>query len=118
MPAGSPSRPDGRAGEPEPLRPHARSRCESSGVARMSRGRILLLPLPLAPLLALPTSAGARSLPLVGMVTAPLEMVVPGVVGRRAAYRTRHHRKTAHVRRHKQVAARSSWHRGAETIGV
>jgi LTXXQ motif family protein len=83
----------------------------------MHCGRILLLLLPLAPLLALPTSAGARSIPIVGMVTAPLEMVVPGLRGRRSAYRTRHYRKAAHVRRHKQVAARSGWHRGAETIG-
>jgi hypothetical protein len=84
----------------------------------MRCGRILLLLLPLAPLVVLPTPVGARSIPIVGMVTAPLQMVVPGLRGQRSAHRPRHHRKAAHVRRHKHVAARSSRHHAAETMGV
>jgi len=85
----------------------------------MRRGRILLLLLfLLAPLIALPTSTGARSIPVPGIVAVPLRMVASGAVGRRAFHRTRHHRNAADVRRHKQVAARSSRHRGAETTGM
>jgi hypothetical protein len=81
----------------------------------MRRGMLLLL---LAPLMALPTSVGAYSLPIPGVVAVPLSMAASGFRGRRAAHRTRHHRKAAHVRRHKYVAERPTRPRRAETTGV
>ncbi|MFL4970103.1 MAG: Spy/CpxP family protein refolding chaperone [Xanthobacteraceae bacterium] len=80
------------------------------------RHRIFLLLL--APLVALPTDVGARSIPVPGIVAVPLQMATRGFVGRRAAHRTRHHRKAAVVRRHNHVAARPARHRAAETTGI
>jgi LTXXQ motif family protein len=81
----------------------------------MRRGMLLLL---LAPLMALPTSVGAYSLPIPGVVAVPLSMAASGFGGRRAAHRTRQHRKAAHVRRHRHVAERPTRPRRAETTGV
>ncbi|MFL5029195.1 MAG: hypothetical protein ACJ8E1_04920, partial [Xanthobacteraceae bacterium] len=50
------------------------------------RHRIFLLLL--APLVALPTDVGARSIPVPGIVAVPLQMATRGFVGRRAAHRT------------------------------
>ncbi len=81
----------------------------------MRRGMLLLL---LAPLVALPTSVGAYSIPIPGVVAVPLNMAASGFGGRRAVHRTRHHRKTAHVRRHGHFVERPARPRRTETTGI
>jgi hypothetical protein len=77
-----------------------------------------MLLLLLAPLVALPTSVGAYNIPITGVVAVPLSMAASGFAGRRAAHRTRHHRKAAHVRRHRHVADRPARPGRAQTTGV
>jgi LTXXQ motif family protein len=90
------------------------ARAATTGEAVMGRGKILLL---LAALLLIPTAADARPRGILGIVTAPLRMVVPGISGRRVVHRARYQRKVAAARHRKAALARSAARRAAATAG-
>jgi LTXXQ motif family protein len=81
----------------------------------MGRGKFLLL---LAALFLIPTAADARPRGILGIVTAPLRMVVPGISGRRVVHRARYQRKVAAARHRKAALARSAARRAAATAGL
>jgi LTXXQ motif family protein len=91
------------------------ARAATTGEAVMGRGKILLL---LAALFLIPTAADARPRGILGIVTAPLRMVVPGISGRRVVHRARHQRKVAAARHRKAALARSAARRAAATAGL